>query len=490
MARRTGIGVSTLRAWERRFGFPEPQRSPSGQRVYTDADIERVNAVSRLVAEGLTLSAAMTRVAGAGTAAPSVGEADAFLLHQVMQAADQGIWVSQDGRTRYVNRRMAEIMRCSVEELLARPVRDFYDPESAGEIRERGRIGRGGVNQRYEIRLRRADGTSFLAETATTPLLSSSGSYQGAVAVVTDITERKEAEAASRFQNALLDAIGEAVVGAIPDGTIVYANPATERLFGWRIDELIGQSGLDLLPTEAAAKDSQRIHSRLLRKRVYSGDLELARRDGTSFPAHVTGSPVLDANGELVGLISTLIDNTERNRLQHDLLGQEQQQETLALLGTRAHVSTPDDLDVILTEAVESIRRVLGCEYVYLLECVSGSDALAVRRASGDLLDTPPVDVVQPDSRSLAGYTALSGKMVVVDDAARDRRFDRSAHTTEVGLMSAAAAPVFVDTGVIGVLIAASTEQRQFTRSSGQFIQSMANVVGVALRSARGWSRP
>ena len=88
VARRTGIGVSTLRAWERRFGFPEPQRSPSGQRVYTDADIERVNAVSRLVAEGLTLSAAMARVAGAGTAAPSVGEADAFLLHQVMQAAD------------------------------------------------------------------------------------------------------------------------------------------------------------------------------------------------------------------------------------------------------------------------------------------------------------------------------------------------------------------------------------------------------------------
>ena len=284
LARRTGVGVSTLRAWERRFGFLDPPRSPSGQRVYAEADVERVNAVSRLVVEGLTLSAAMTRVAGAGTAAPTAGEGEAFLLHQVMQVVEQGIWVSQDGRTRYVNRHMAEMMRCSTEELLARPVLDFHDPESTDEIKERARIGRGGVNQRYEVRLRRADGTSFLAETATTPLLSSSGAYQGAVAVVTDITERKKAEEASRFQGALLDAIGEAVMAAIPDGTIVYANPAAERLFGWKIDEMVGQNGLDLLPTEEATRASLSIHSRLLRKRVYSGDLVPSRRDSSRSP--------------------------------------------------------------------------------------------------------------------------------------------------------------------------------------------------------------
>jgi GAF domain-containing protein len=99
-------------------------------------------------------------------------------------------------------------------------------------------------------------------------------------------------------------------------------------------------------------------------------------------------------------------------------------------------------------------------------------------------LDTEQFDVIQPGGRSLAGYTALSGTVVLVDDASRDRRFDRSAHAAEVGLMSAAAAPVFAGTRVIGVVIAGSSERRQFSRSAGQFIQSMANVVGVALRSA------
>jgi len=130
LARRTGVGVSTLRVWERRFGILEPVRSASGQRLYTESDVERVAAVCRLVDEGLTLSAAVARVANAGTGALPSGEGEAFLLHQVVQAADQGIWVSHDGRTRYANRRMAELMGCSIDELVARPVLDFVDPES------------------------------------------------------------------------------------------------------------------------------------------------------------------------------------------------------------------------------------------------------------------------------------------------------------------------------------------------------------------------
>src|ERR1700731_2562681 len=62
LARRTGVGVSTLRAWESRFKFLQPQRSPSGQRLYVETDVERVDAVLRLVAEGLTLPAAIGRV--------------------------------------------------------------------------------------------------------------------------------------------------------------------------------------------------------------------------------------------------------------------------------------------------------------------------------------------------------------------------------------------------------------------------------------------
>jgi PAS domain S-box-containing protein len=478
LARRTGVGVSTLRAWERRFGILEPARSTSGQRLYTEADVERVSAVCRLVAEGLTLSAAVGRIASAGTGAMSTGEGEAFLLHQVMQVADQGIWVTQDGHTRYGNRRMAELMRCSIDELMTRSVFSFVDPELLDTAREQGKRVRDGQRQRFEMQLRRADASSFLAEVSVTPLRDASGTFTGAVAVVSDVTARSQADSESRFRNALLDSIGETVLAARPDGTIVYANPAAERLFGWRITELIGQNGLELLPTPDGATSSLRMHSQLLTERRSTSELELTRRDGTHFVAHVTGSPVLDSNGDLVALISVLSDNSERRRLEDTVRTQEQQAETVALLGSRALRSTTNDENMVLTEVVEGIRRVLQSEHGFLLEVLPGRDELAMR-ASSPPMDTPPI--MRSGSRSFAGYAALAAKVVVVTDASRDRRFDNVSEA-RYALTSAIAAPVFGPSGVGGVLIAASTQSHKFNESHAQFMQSMANVVGIALR--------
>ena len=42
----TGVGEATLRAWERRFGFPTPRREPSGHRRYDRVDVERIRSTS------------------------------------------------------------------------------------------------------------------------------------------------------------------------------------------------------------------------------------------------------------------------------------------------------------------------------------------------------------------------------------------------------------------------------------------------------------
>lgn len=68
VSRRTGIPVAGLRNWEQRYGLPRPQRSPSGQRRYTEADCDLLTEVLRRRAAGLSLSAAMAQAtASAGT---------------------------------------------------------------------------------------------------------------------------------------------------------------------------------------------------------------------------------------------------------------------------------------------------------------------------------------------------------------------------------------------------------------------------------------
>ena len=42
----TGVGEATLRAWERRFGFPAPRREPSGHRRYSAGEVERIRSTS------------------------------------------------------------------------------------------------------------------------------------------------------------------------------------------------------------------------------------------------------------------------------------------------------------------------------------------------------------------------------------------------------------------------------------------------------------
>lgn len=63
VAARTGVRESTLRMWERRYGFPEPRRLPGGHRRYSAAEAERVERVLAEREGGLTLSAAIERVA-------------------------------------------------------------------------------------------------------------------------------------------------------------------------------------------------------------------------------------------------------------------------------------------------------------------------------------------------------------------------------------------------------------------------------------------
>lgn len=50
--RDTGLGKDTLRVWERRYGFPQPGRDPQGQRVYTQADVDRLRQIAALLRAG------------------------------------------------------------------------------------------------------------------------------------------------------------------------------------------------------------------------------------------------------------------------------------------------------------------------------------------------------------------------------------------------------------------------------------------------------
>jgi DNA-binding transcriptional MerR regulator/methylmalonyl-CoA mutase cobalamin-binding subunit len=62
IARLTGIREATLRAWERRYGFPRPHRTENNYRVYTRDEVDAIRRVASLIAEGLSVSEAILQV--------------------------------------------------------------------------------------------------------------------------------------------------------------------------------------------------------------------------------------------------------------------------------------------------------------------------------------------------------------------------------------------------------------------------------------------
>ena len=87
LARRAGVSTAALRAWERRYGLLEPARSPSGYRLYSSADLDRVETMQAHLAAGLSAAEA-ARVAKSGAPRPAPE-----------RAGDQAreLWASLDG---------------------------------------------------------------------------------------------------------------------------------------------------------------------------------------------------------------------------------------------------------------------------------------------------------------------------------------------------------------------------------------------------------
>lgn len=117
----------------------------------------------------------------------------------IVESTDDGIWVvDTENRTTFANRRMAQMLGVTVEEMMGRTFYEFTFAEDVpqGE-RNLARL-KSGIAERYDFRFRRKDGSEFWVLATTNPMHNEAGEYCGAIAVISDITERK------RFDDLLL----------------------------------------------------------------------------------------------------------------------------------------------------------------------------------------------------------------------------------------------------------------------------------------------
>ncbi len=141
----------------------------------------------------------------------------------LVETTEEGVWlVDQDWRTTFTNSRMEQMLGSPPGGLRGRHVGEFMDEEgrlaakSLMEEREQG------LRDTHEFRFLRQDGSELWALIATNPITSQSGEFMGALAMVTDITERKALEARSQ-QARRLESIGQLAGGVAHDFNNILA---------------------------------------------------------------------------------------------------------------------------------------------------------------------------------------------------------------------------------------------------------------------------
>lgn len=142
----------------------------------------------------------------------------------IVETANEGIWImDKEAKTTYANETMAGILGTTPALMLGQSVLDFC-PEhvraaAVTTINERQQ----GLQGNGEIQLQRQDGSLIWVLYAATPLFDNRGNYNGALAMVTDIGDRKQAELDLQSSQRFLQKIADA------SPTILYIYDIQER---------------------------------------------------------------------------------------------------------------------------------------------------------------------------------------------------------------------------------------------------------------------
>jgi PAS domain S-box-containing protein len=274
---------------------------------------EHVQARTQALAEANR--ALQTGMAERQAAAEALQESEERFRATFEQAAVGLAHVAPDGRWLRVNRKLCDIVGYSPEELIGRRFADITHADDLELDLAQVRRMLNNEIQTYAMEKRyvRRDGCLLWVNLTVSLVHEPSGQPKYFISVVEDITHRKQADERFRL---VVEAAPSAMVMVDEKGAITLVNSQTERLFGYRRDDLLGQPVETLVPERARAQ-YPRLRASFLDAPAAGPmdagrDLFGLRKDGTEFPIEIGLNPIRTAEGTFV--LAAIIDITERSR--------------------------------------------------------------------------------------------------------------------------------------------------------------------------------
>jgi two-component system cell cycle sensor histidine kinase/response regulator CckA len=157
------------------------------------------------------------------------------------------------------------------------------------------------------------------------------------IEVVRDITARRRTEAERSHLAMAVDQSADSIVVTDREGTILYVNPAFERITGYSRVEAVGKNPRILHSGKHDASFYKELWSVLGRGEVWTGHFINRKKDGSLYEDDATISPLRDSSGKIVNYVSAKRDVTNVVSLEKQVRTAQRMESVGTLAGGIAH---------------------------------------------------------------------------------------------------------------------------------------------------------
>jgi len=224
------------------------------------------------------------------------------------------------GRYLLINRRYEKLFEISREAIVGRTDYDIFPAEVASRFRLNDEeVVRAGTPVEFEESVPQQDGMhSYIS--LKFPLRDSSGAVYAVCGISTDITERKRAEEALQESEAqyrtLVETAHDVIWAVDTEGRLTFVNQECQKLLGYARDEVIGRPFTDFVAAGEIGRNRAIFESALAGSDYRDFETIVVGRSGRRIAINVNGTALRNASGEVVGVMGTAQDVTERKRIE------------------------------------------------------------------------------------------------------------------------------------------------------------------------------
>lgn len=303
--------------------------------------------------------------------------------------------------------------------------------------------------------------------------------------VARDITERKKAEEELTKFKLGIESSSDAVFITSTDGTILYANPAFEKVYGYNPEEVIGKNPRIIKPGLVPQEQYKYFWDTLLSKRTVTGEIINKSKDGRLVPIAETNSPITDAQGNLLGFLAVHHDITERKQAEEALQRRNTYLAASAEIGRL--VTSTLDLNTLFSRTVNLVRERFGFYHaaIFIVEETGFNAVLQEATGEAGAQMKAQKHSLAVGSKSVVGEVTNSGKAVVVNDTATSAIHKKNPLLPDT--RAEAGIPLRIGNRIIGALDIQSKDANAFKEDDVAVLQTLADQIAIAIDNARSY---